>query len=68
MQGFCRMDKKGRCTGAGERRGNFLTDMPGFTNACDDHFAFTLNNGVGCTDKIIAQPFWQAAGFLELQH
>ena len=67
-QRFGRMHKERRGAGAGKRRGNLLADMTGFTDARHDHFAFAVDNRVGGADKILAQTFWQAAGFLQLQH
>ena len=68
VQRFGRVHEEGRGAGAGQRRGNLFADMAGFTDARHDHFAFAVDNGVGRADKILAQTFRQAAGFLQLQH
>ena len=64
MQRFGRMHEERRCAGAGKRRGNLLADMTGFTDTRHDHFALAVDNGVGCTNKILTQTLRQAAGFL----
>ena len=62
------MHEERRGAGAGEGRGNLFADMAGFTDARHDHFTFAVDNGVGGADKILAQTFRQAAGFLQFQH
>ncbi len=39
-----------------------LPMWPDSADPGDNHFAFTLDDGVGGADKIVAQPFRQAAG------
>jgi hypothetical protein len=42
--------------------------MARFTNSGDNHFAFAVDDSIGGTNKVIAEAFWQSAGFLEFQH
>ncbi len=64
VQGFSRVHEERRCPGARQRCGNFFADVAGLADPGDNHFAFTLDDGVGGADKIVAQPFRQAAGLL----
>jgi hypothetical protein len=68
MQCFGCVHEEGWRTGAGEGSGNLFADMTRFANSRNNHFAFAVNKGICCADKLLSQPFWQTAGFLELEH
>ena len=53
MTGFTGVNKKSRCTGAGERGGNFAGDMAGFPHAYDNNTAFAVKHVLASPGEII---------------
>lgn len=55
MQGFRRMDEKGRGAGAGEGCRQLFTDVAGFTDTGDNQFALAVDNGFRRADEVVAR-------------
>ena len=68
VQGFRRMDEKGRGAGAGEGCRQLFTDVAGFTDTGDNQFALAVDNGFRRADEVVAQALRQAARLLQLKH
>lgn len=64
VQGFRRVDEKGRSAGAGEGRRQLFADMTGFPDTGDYQFALAVDDGLRRADEVIAQAFRQAARLL----
>ena len=64
VQGFRRVDEKGRSAGAGEGRRQLFADMTGFPDTGDNQFALAVDDGLRRADEVIAQAFRQAARLL----
>ncbi len=56
VAGFAGVQEERGCAGAGECRGDFVADVPGFAHAGNDDAPFAGEDGFAGVQEIIVQP------------